>query len=190
MRPQGLTYRANFLTAAEEQELLARIEPLAFQPVRMKGVVAKRMVIHYGFDYDYEGWKIHPTEAPPEWLRPLIERGAEAAGVEVGKIEQLMIARYPPGATIGWHRDAPMFGSTVIGVSLAAPGTMKFRRPADGASYALLLEPRSLYILDGEARTQWQHSLPRGANLRYSITMRTVRYRTAASGPHHALGKR
>jgi alkylated DNA repair dioxygenase AlkB len=29
------------------------------------------------------------------------------------------VQRYPPGATIGWHRDAPAF-ETVIGVSLAS----------------------------------------------------------------------
>lgn len=190
MRPPSLTYRSSFLTPAEETALLQHIEHLQFQEVRMRGVVAKRTVIHYGFDYDYEGWKIHPTDPPPEWVRPVMERAAEAAGVDVATLEQLMIARYPPGATIGWHRDAPMFGSPVIGISLAAPCTMKFRRPADGARYALLLEPRSLYILDGEARTQWQHSISPGANTRYSITMRTVRYRTVRSGLRHALGER
>jgi alkylated DNA repair dioxygenase AlkB len=190
MRPTGLTYRSTFLTLEEEKDLLAHIEHQQFHEVRMKGVVAKRTVIHYGFDYDYEGWKIHPTEPPPEWLRPLIGRAAEAANIDAAVIEQLMIARYPPGAAIGWHRDAPMFGSPVIGVSLAAPATMKFRRPADGASYALLLEPRSLYVLDGEARSQWQHSITPGATMRYSVTMRTVRYRTVASGPRRALGNR
>jgi alkylated DNA repair dioxygenase AlkB len=190
MRPPGLTYRPSFLSPAEEHELLERIAPLAFQEVRMKGVVAKRTVIHYGFDYDYDGWTIRPTEGPPEWLGPLIVRAAEAAVVEPASLQQLMIARYPAGATIGWHRDAPMFGSPVIGVSLGGAATMKFRRPSDGAKYALLLEPRSLYILDGEARRDWQHSIPRGANERYSITMRTVRYRTSASGPRHALGGR
>ncbi|HKO59430.1 MAG TPA: alpha-ketoglutarate-dependent dioxygenase AlkB [Thermoanaerobaculia bacterium] len=166
MRPNGLTYRAAFLTPTEEGELLDRIEPLAFQEVRMKGVVARRTVIHYGFDYDYEGWKIRPTEGAPEWLGPLVQRAAATAGVEADSLRQLMIARYPPGAAIGWHRDAPMFGSPVIGVSLGAASTMKFRRPSDGAKYALLLEPRSLYILDGEARRDWQRSIPPSAKTR------------------------
>jgi len=30
------------------------------------------------------------------------------------------VTRYPPGAAIGWQRDAPMFGPTVVGVSLGA----------------------------------------------------------------------
>jgi DNA oxidative demethylase len=74
-----------------------------------------------------------------------------------------------------------MFGTPVIGVSLLSPCTMKLRRKV-GETYEIekqLLEPRSLYLLDGEARTQWQHSIPPIKELRYSISMRTLK-RTAA----------
>jgi len=69
-----------------------------------------------------------------------------------------------------------MFGSPVIGVSLASACTMRFRRGKVRAweTYALLLEPRSLYILDGAARMQWQHGIPKTEALRYSVTMRTL----------------
>jgi alkylated DNA repair dioxygenase AlkB len=176
MRPLGLTYRANFIDADEERELIARIETLTFNEVRMKGVVAKRMTIHYGWTYEYEDWVIKPADGPPSWLEPLIVRGAEAASIDRARIEQVMIARYPPNAAIGWHRDAPVFGTPVIGVSLATPCTMRFRRGKVRAwdTYALLLEPRSLYILDGAARSQWQHAIPKTEGLRYSVTMRTM----------------
>jgi alkylated DNA repair dioxygenase AlkB len=177
MKPEGLLYRADFIDAAEERALLAHIETLTFQEVRMHGVVARRTVIHYGYDYDYSGWKIVPTDPIPEFLQPLVARCAEAADVAVESLAQLMIARYPPAAAIGWHRDAPMFGTPVIGVSLAAPCVMRFRRGKvrDWETYAQLLEPRSLYILGGAARSQWQHAIPKTPELRYSITLRTVR---------------
>ena len=72
-----------------------------------------------------------------------------------------------------------MFGSPVIGVSLASACTMRFRRRRGDAweTHAQLLEPLSLYILDGAARTQWQHSIPKAKELRYSITLRTVKKR-------------
>lgn len=174
MKPEGLTYRPEFITRAEEKDLAARIEQLAFNEVRMHGVVARRTVIHYGYDYDYSGWKVFPTDPPPEWLEPLLVRCAEAGGIDREALKQFLIARYPPGATIGWHRDAPMFGTPVIGVSLLTWCAMHFRRGPGKEKHVQLLEPRSLYILDGAARTQWQHSIPKMKELRYSISMRTL----------------
>jgi alkylated DNA repair dioxygenase AlkB len=177
MRPPGFEYAADFLSTQNEQELLEEIETYPFHEVRMRGQVARRTVIHFGWDYDYSGWKIAPTTPPSPRLRALADRCAEAAGIAPESLEQFLIARYPAGATIGWHRDAPMFGTPVIGVSLLAPCTMKFRRKI-GEEYEvepLLLEPRSLYLIGGEARTKWQHSIPPIKQLRYSISMRTLR---------------
>ena len=175
--PDGLSYRPDFITIDEEHELIANIERLPFHEVRMHGVVAKRTVIHFGYDYDYSGWKIHPTDPVPDFLESLVQRCADAAGLERGRLEQMLVARYPPDAAIGWHRDAPMFGSPVVGVSLRSPCVMKFRRKsADGFEiFKKTLEPRSLYILDRAARSQWQHTIARTPELRYSITLRTVR---------------
>lgn len=177
--PAGLTYRDDFLTAEEERSLLAEIEAYPFHEVRMRGQVARRTVIHFGWDYDYDGWKVHPTTPPPPALRALADRCAQIAGVAPESLEQFLVARYPAGATIGWHRDAPMFGSPVIGVSLGSRCTMKFRRTQGEGfeQYVQILEPRSLYILDGAARTQWQHSIPPTKELRYSVSMRTLRSR-------------
>jgi alkylated DNA repair protein (DNA oxidative demethylase) len=182
--PAGLTYRDAFLTPDEERALIEEIETYPFHEVRMRGQVARRTVIHFGWDYDYDGWKVHPTTPPPPSLRALADRCAEAAGVAAESLEQFLVARYPIGATIGWHRDAPMFGTPVIGVSLASPCTMKFRRrKGEGFEvFTRVLEPRSLYILDGASRTQWQHSIPPTKELRYSVTARTVRGRAVGAG--------
>jgi alkylated DNA repair dioxygenase AlkB len=53
---------------------------------------------------------------------------------------------------------------------------MRFRR-AEGTGWiraSQRLEPRSIYILEGEARTAWEHSVPPVDALRYSLTFRTV----------------
>jgi alkylated DNA repair dioxygenase AlkB len=173
----GFTYRPDFLAAEEESELMAHIDAIEFRDVRMHGVVAKRRVIHYGWDYDYEGWKIFPTDPVPPWLQPLVARCEDAAALQAGALQQVMVAQYPAGAAIGWHRDAPMFGTPVVGISLAAPCNMRFRRKREAGfdTARHLLEPRSLYLLDGAARQQWQHSIPAVKALRYSITFRIVR---------------
>jgi alkylated DNA repair dioxygenase AlkB len=180
MTPQGFLYRDAFLTEAEEGGLAAFVETLPFREVRMHGVVARRTVIHFGYDYDYSGWKIEPADPPPPEIHFLIERAATEAGIAPESLQQFLITRYPPGASIGWHRDAPMFGSPVIGVSLLGACRMRFRRKAAEGfeTFEQRLEPRSLYILGGAARTQWQHHIPPAKELRYSISMRTVRNRT------------
>jgi alkylated DNA repair protein (DNA oxidative demethylase) len=184
MRPEGFTYRGEFLSADEERSLVANVEHLPFSEVRMHGIVARRMTIHFGWSYDYAGWKIAPADPPPEFLRPLVARCADAASVPVESLAQVMVARYPPDAAIGWHRDAPMFGVPVIGVSLLSSCVIRFRRKSGEGweTHAQLLEPRSLYLLDGPARTQWQHSIPKTKELRYSITMRTLR-KTQTAAP-------
>jgi DNA oxidative demethylase len=175
--PPGLVYVPDFLSGDDEQELLAEIESYPFHEVRMRGQVARRTVIHFGWDYDYEGWSVHPTTPPSPLLARLRDHCATAANVPPESFEQFLVARYPPGATIGWHRDAPMFGSPVIGVSLLSECTMKFRRKTGGTYEVVkqLLEPRSMYALSGAVRTQWQHSIPPTRSLRYSISMRTLR---------------
>ena len=53
---------------------------------------------------------------------------------------------------------------------------MRFRRyppSPGGAIHTLQLAPRSAYILRGEARWGWQHSVAPTPGLRYSITFRT-----------------
>jgi alkylated DNA repair dioxygenase AlkB len=67
--------------------------------------------------------------------------------------------------------------ATVVGISLLAPARMRFRRDVNGRRevFDLELEPRSGYVLAGEARTKWQHHIPPTKSLRYSITFRSLR---------------
>lgn len=108
------------------------------------------------------------------WLR---DRCAALAAVAPDRFVECLVTRYPPGATIGWHRDAPMFGSRVVGGSLLSGCRMRFRRTVGGVphSYELSLALRSAYVLAGAARWNWQHSIPPVPALRYSITFRSLR---------------
>jgi alkylated DNA repair dioxygenase AlkB len=94
---------------------------------------------------------------------------------------EILVQRYPEGSTIGWHRDAPAFG-TVIGVSIGGSSRLRFQRGKreNRRVWEVQLEPRSGYVLSGEARRSWEHSIPPTKELRYSITFRTLRDEKAA----------
>ena len=178
-RPSGLRYEAGFLSEPEEQQLLELMGRVEFREVRMHGQVACRTVRHYGFTYDYETWDVVPGDAMPAELDDVRRRCAQLAGLAAEELAQVLVSRYPPGATIGWHRDASAFGPAVFGVSLGAPCVMRFQRGAGKARrvYEQPLAPRSAYVLAGSARAAWQHSIPAVPDLRYSITFRTLRQR-------------
>src|SRR5512132_1891520 len=114
--PEGFRYELDFLTVGEEQRLLADMSTVSFGEMRMRGVVARRRVAHYGWNYSFESFRISPGPEPPGFLLPLRGRAASFAGLEGEALAEALITEYPPGATIGWHRDAPPFG-VVIGIS-------------------------------------------------------------------------
>ena len=50
--PQGLQYREDFITDADERVLLEAIAAIAFSDFEMCGVVARRRVAFFGHSYD------------------------------------------------------------------------------------------------------------------------------------------
>lgn len=176
VRPAGLLYEPDFLTEDEEGALLAELEQFGFSEVRMRGQVAKRTVLHFGLRYDYEGWGLTPADPLPDSLLWLRRRAAAFVDVHPEGFVETLVSRYPPGAGIGWHRDAPMFGPTVVGVSLLSACRMRFQRRRAGVreTHSEDLAPRSVYALTGAARWSWQHSIISTPGLRYSVTFRTL----------------
>jgi alkylated DNA repair dioxygenase AlkB len=175
--PEGLTYVEELVAPEEERRLLDAIEALDFRAVTMRGQTARRTVRHFGLDYDYESGELVPADPLPEALEPLRERCAQLVERDPADLVQVLVSRYPEGAGIGWHRDAPMFGSRIAGVSLLSACRMRFQRTVGGVreTAAIELAPRSAYVLSGKARWSWQHSIPAAKALRYSVTFRTLR---------------
>jgi alkylated DNA repair dioxygenase AlkB len=182
--PPGFSYHPAILDATEEGELARRLETLDFAAVTMRGKTARRRAKHFGWVYGYESWRITPGPPIPDFLDPVRRRAARLAGVSPEDLVEVLVNAYPPGAGIGWHRDAPQFG-VVIGVSLLGECRLRFQRGRGGArqTRAVTIAPRSAYVLDGEARYEWQHTLPPTKTLRYSVTFRTLQTRAGGVSP-------
>lgn len=173
---EGLKFDPQFITAADEAALLDVIRPLDFRQMKMRGVVARRRVLHYGVSYSFETFRATPGPPIPAFLLPLREKAGGFAGVDPAALAEALITEYSPGATIGWHKDAAPF-DIVIGISLASECRFRFRRGKVRAweTAEMLMPPRSAYVLDGAARREWEHSIPALKQLRYSVTFRTLR---------------
>jgi len=77
----------------------------------------------------------------------------------------------------------------VVGVSLGGAGRLRSQRGTgpDRRVWEVLVAPRSGYVLSGEARRIWQHSMPPMVELRYSITLRTLRRPGGRVGPQDRI---
>lgn len=180
--PPGFVYRADFVSPAEERDLVDGIRKIEFSEVKMRGAVARRRAAHFGWLYGYETFRIEPGPPIPDFLLPLRERVGELAGVAPDAFVEVLLNEYPPGAGIGWHRDAPMFG-VLAGVSLLGACRLRFERgqAAERQTRAVALAPRSAYLLTADARETWRHSIPPTKEPRYSLTFRTLRARQPSS---------
>jgi alkylated DNA repair protein (DNA oxidative demethylase) len=171
----GLEYRTDFITGDEEQALIDQLQAMDLAPFRFHGWTGHRKTQSFGWRYDFDDASFTPAEPIPDWLHGLRDKAAAIANVEPSQIVHVLTARYDPGAGIGWHKDRSVF-EKVVGVSLGSPAVLRFRRrEASGfRRLDLPIEPRSAYLLSGEARHDWEHRIVPGEELRFSITFRTL----------------
>ena len=179
--PGGMRYEEEFLTPAEESALVAIIERLPLANMQYQQYTALRRVVSYGGQYDFSAQKLNAAQPLPAWLDALREKVGAWAGIAPGDFTQALIAEYAPGTPLGWHRDVPDF-EDVVGVSLLNDAVMRFRPyPPESGTRAdvmkMTLPPRSVYLLRGASRWEWQHAVSPTKKLRYSVTLRTARRR-------------
>ena len=171
----GLAYREEVIGGGEEDALVEHLIAADLSPFRFHGWLGNRKTQSFGWRYDFDDASFSPAEPVPDWLEPLRATAATIAGVRPEDFVHVLLARYDPGAGIGWHRDRDVF-EKVVGFSLMTPATLRFRRrrPSGFDRASLDVAPRSAYLLAGESRWEWEHSIVPGDRLRFSITFRTL----------------
>ena len=151
---QGLTYIPEYIAHETESRLLDLIDSNPWD------CGLKRRTQHYGYKYDYTAREVTQSSylgLPPDWLQELshkLHRDKLFAKIP----DQVIINEYIAGQGIASHIDCvPCFGDTIASLSLSASCLMDFKK--DNESASILLEPRSLVLLSGEARYNWQHGI-------------------------------
>lgn len=174
--PPGLRYQADLISAQEETRLVGQIQALPFEPFAFHGFFGHRRVVSFGWRYDFARRLLERVDPIPEFLLPLRRQVARFTGHDPEAFMQVLVLEYRPGAGIGWHRDRQQF-EDIAGVSLlsACPFRLRRRRAQGWERATLSTSPRSAYLLQGPARTDWEHSIAPVEALRYSVTLRTFR---------------
>ena len=178
----GLTYVPNFLSENEEKILLNSIN----SEVWLTDI--KRRVQHYGYKYDYKLRTINHSMylgEIPEWSKEFAER-LVARKYMTTMPDQIIVNEYLPGQGIANHVDCePCFGDTIITISLNSNCVMDFINLETKQKIEVLLEPRSLVVINGVSRYKWTHGIPArktdnfkglkiNRELRISLTFRNV----------------
>jgi alkylated DNA repair dioxygenase AlkB len=175
LSPAGLQYQPDFISEQDQHSIVRHLQSLTLQPFLFGAFEGKRRVASFGWRYDYSQQKLQKAEALPDWIAPLIMRVEAFGGLPNGAIRQVLVTEYEAGAGIGWHRDKPHF-EEVFGLSLLSACRFRFRRRTDESwrRYTFRAEPRSLYLMEGESRHVWEHSIPPVEQVRYSVTFRSM----------------
>jgi alkylated DNA repair dioxygenase AlkB len=177
--PEGFSYVDNFIATAEETFLLECISKLELHQFNFQGYTAHRKVASFGYDYSFDNRKLTKGKPFPEEFNSLVNKVANHLHIDVTEFAELLVTEYPVGAVINWHRDAPPF-DLIAGISLKSDCTFRLRphekeKQGRGSNISFPVRRRSLYIMQRASRSEWQHSIQPVKQVRYSITLRTLK---------------
>ena len=177
--PEGFQYFPDFLTNKEEIDLIESISKIELHTFTFQGFEAKRKVASFGYDYNFDNRSITKGEPIPKIFNPLIAKVSAALSISANDFAELLLLEYPVDSVINWHRDAPPF-DLIAGISLLADCKFRLRpqekiKQSRSSVISFPVHRRSLYVMQGPSRSDWQHSILPVKEKRYSITLRTLR---------------
>ncbi|KAJ3296256.1 hypothetical protein HDU79_007152 [Rhizoclosmatium sp. JEL0117] len=180
--PPTFTYRPNFITAEEEERLLAKV---ASAPQPKWTTLKNRRLQNWGATPIAAKNNVALPEKLPDWLAPLADRIAaevDSAFVFDGTKHvpnHCLVNEYHPGQGIMPHLDGPAYRPTVATVSLGEYCILEFykRRNLDEVmvtgeyddadsqtirptpDFRFLIQPRSLVMLQDEMYEGYLHGI-------------------------------
>jgi DNA oxidative demethylase len=174
--PNGFRLYEDVLSRGEEEHLIKSIRDLGalhWERVRMRGQLTKRKTLSYGWAYKVYSRCLVAAPRPPQFLKAIRKKCCDLTGGIPEKFDQVTIINYPSGSSIGPHIDAPCFGPVVMGLSLLSSCCIAFTRPKC-RPIRFSLPPRSLTLLEGESRNDWQHQITGIKGERLSLVFRSA----------------
>lgn len=154
----GLTVIPDFVSPEEEVTLLAELDQCEWTKL------SKRCVQQYGCAFDYATRLVgaHGYDVPECMAMVAHRLHSHISGFSELVPDQITANQYPPGSGIGRHIDThSAFGPCIASLSLQGHVVMVLVNELDTElKKAVLLPPRSLLVLEKDARYAWSHWIP------------------------------
>lgn len=153
----GLSHVRDFLDEAEETSIISQID-------RGDWIEdLQRRVQHYGWRYDYKARRVDAAMRLgdlPAWADALARRLFDANLVP-NLPDQVIVNEYCKDQGIGRHVDSDSFADGIAMISLLESWEMVFCAKRAKRKVRHMLERRSVAIIEGEARYEWTHEIPK-----------------------------
>jgi alkylated DNA repair dioxygenase AlkB/23S rRNA U2552 (ribose-2'-O)-methylase RlmE/FtsJ len=150
----GFRYMTNIITEPVESKILDFLSKQKWSAVGSGK--SSREVIQYGYAYNYTaknpGEKVEPI---PNELSPFVDILSKA--VPDQKFNQCIVNKYLPGQGISAHIDHTKFGPVIACFSIGSYTVVDFA--LGDADIPKFVDRRSLYIMAGDSRYKWKHSI-------------------------------
>lgn len=141
--------------------IISKLDTFSWQPLSASKI--SRVVQHYGFKYNYHTYKINERcNALPECLTVLKNMLTDTC-LQLGLIDanyefnQCIVNNYYAGQGISPHIDVPTYGEVIGCFTIGSGATMKFTHGSEEVD--LYVNRDSLYIMSGDSRFKWKHSM-------------------------------
>lgn len=148
-----LNYQEDFITIEQEQEILKLV------PKKEQKGQGRNQVLRYCSKFPYPSNMISTTI--PEVFKTLNVPDP---------FDSVTINEYYHNQWLDFHHDLPSAGNKIVVLSLLNEAIMYFKNK-EGQVKQYLLKPRSLAIIEGDLRWNWQHAV-KAIQLRYSVVFR------------------
>jgi len=164
MEPDGFYYFQNFLSRDEENNIMKFLDDSNnwfFVVPNTKS----REVIHYGYEYPYQKFgKLKKIQDIPDIFTNIIKKVHDIPDLvtllDNYDFDQLIINKYDSGQGISPHIDSTIFFDKIIVCMTISSGTsIEFQELDGNNKFEAYVRPRSLYVMSGDARYKWTHSI-------------------------------
>ena len=167
---EGLYIWNDYISEKEEKALLESIDSQEWS------TELTRRTQHYGARYCYKSKKLFRDvePIPVDYTHLMLKYNLARATFPTATFdsiwevlnppfvpEQIIVNEYLVGQGISQHVDSKdCFAETILSLSLGSQTTMIFENLQSKVKKSFILQPRSLLIMEDEAREFWAHSIP------------------------------
>lgn len=92
--PHGLRYQPQLLSEEDAVALVTLIAPLPFKEFEFHGFTGKRLVVSFGWKYDFSSQRLERIGYIPDFLIPLRDGAAHFADLDPEALEQVLVTEY------------------------------------------------------------------------------------------------